>query len=143
MQYYHTISPPVSSLRTVEAYFQCVCHSSITEAFSFTKSRHPPARRHLFEGLISFSLGSSDGKQRSDRSMELIGLPFDKEEQSWFESYLLEGKGRALFGAKDTVIVRYLAIGKEGEAYELSRQVKERKIDNMNWSSLTRGTYVT
>ena len=121
----------------MDAYFQCVCKSSITEAFFFAKAQTLSAYRHLFEAMISFVLGSSSGKQRADRGIELIGLPFDEDEESWFEYYLLEGKGRSLFGAKDTVIMRYMALGKNEEAQELSREVKERKIDNMNWTSLT------
>lgn len=87
--------------------------------------------------MLSFILGSSSGKQRSDRAIELIGLPFDQEEQSWFQQHLLDGKGKALFGAKDTVIMRYMALGELQAAREVSRETKERKIDNLNWTSLT------
>ncbi|KAI4156459.1 MAG: hypothetical protein LQ340_000274 [Diploschistes diacapsis] len=136
-RYYHTVSPPIHTSKVLDAYFQCVCQSSITEAFHFARSQGIQNHRRLFEQMLSFILGSSSGKQRSDRAIELIGLPFDQEEQSWFQQHLLDGKGKALFGAKDTVIMRYMALGELQAAREVSRETKERKIDNLNWTSLT------
>ena len=90
--------------------------------------------------MLVFVHGSSSGKLRSDRAVELISLPFDGEEQLWFEQFLLEGKGKPLFGAKDTVIMRYMALGQNHKAQSVSKEVKERRIDNMNWASLTQGS---
>ena len=140
LQYYHTVSPPLSDPKVLEACFQCICKSSITEAFSFARAQTPSIHRRLFERMLIFVHGSSSGKLRSDRAVELISLPFDGEEQLWFEQFLLEGKGKSLFGAKDTVIMRYMALGQNHKAQNISREVKERRIDNMNWASLTEGS---
>ena len=138
LQYYNTVSPPLASVRVLDAYFQCLCKASITEAFFFARSSSLPEHRHLFERMLSFVLSHSSGEARADRAMELIRLPLDAEEESWFENYLLGGKGQGLYGAKDTVIMRQMALGNEQRAQELSRDVKERKrVDNMNWASLT------
>ena len=87
--------------------------------------------------MLSFVLSHSSGKARADRATELISLPLAAEEEAWFEEYLLGGKGKGLFGAKDTVIMRQMALGNVQRAQKLSKDVKERKVDNMNWASLT------
>lgn len=46
------------------------------------------------------------------RSVELIHLPFNAEEEAWFGAYLTEGKGMYLHGAKDAYRVRAVATGK-------------------------------
>lgn len=66
-------------------------------------------------------------------------LPFDEEEEEWFEKYLLDGKGKGLFGAKDTVIVRRIATGRGDDVRALAREIKERKIDGVNWNDLAKG----
>ena len=139
LQYYHTVSPALSDSKVLDTYYQCVCKSSITEAFSFARAQPTPVHRRLFERMLSFVHGSLSGKLRSDCAVELISLPFDEEEQVWFEQFLLDGKGKALYGAKDTVIMRFMALGQGQKAQSLSRGVKERKIDNTNWSNLTQG----
>lgn len=46
--------------------------------------------------------------------MELIYLPFDAEEEGWFEEFLTEGKGRSIPRAKDALRVRAIATGRGG-----------------------------
>ena len=76
---------------------------------------------------------------RGTRAVELVGLPFDETEQSWFEEYLLEGKGKALYGAKDSVVMRLISLGQTEQAAKLSDQIKERRIDGVNWQTLVDG----
>jgi hypothetical protein len=139
IQYYTAVSPQISSTKVLDSFFACVCQASITEGYFFTKSHPTATRRHLFEQLLAFVHGSSSGETQSQRGIELVNLPFDREETEWFEEFLLRGSGKGLFGAKDTVIVRYIAEGRSEDAEKLSREVKERKIDGVNWTSLTQG----
>lgn len=136
LQYYHTVSPIISSTKTLDEYFKCLCRSSITEAFFFARSQHPSSHRRLFELMLAFVHGSSSGDARSSRGIELVGLPFDEEEADWFEDYLLRGKGKGLYGAKDTMIMRQIAMGDGQRAENLSRDIRERRIDGMNWITL-------
>ena len=74
--------------------------------------------------------------------MELIVLPFDHEEEDWFEEYLLRGKGKGLYGAKDTVIARRIATGRDGDVEGLAKEIRERKIDGLSWVGLAKGLIV-
>ena len=124
-------------MKTLNAYFSCVCKSSITEALYFARSQHPAAHRNLFELMLAFVHGSSSGDTRSKRGTELVSVPFSEEETSWFEEYLLRGKGKSLCAAKDTMIMRYMATGEGQKAEGLIKDVKERNIDGINWTTLT------
>ena len=71
--------------------------------------------------------------------MELIGLPFNEEEETWFEEYLVEGKGRSLYGAKDSVMMRKILTGRAREAVEFGKDLSGKVIDGVNWTSLMDG----
>lgn len=92
--------------------------------------------RHQLEHLVGFVHSGPSGELRSDKGVELINLPFDEEEESWFEEYLLTGKGRTLYGAKDTVIMRRIASGKMTETFHDSTGLSGRKLDGVNWDTL-------
>lgn len=68
--------------------------------------------------------------------MELINLPFDDTEESWFEDVLLHGLGRTLHGAKDTVMMRRLATGKLSNLSTDLEALSGKKIDGINWDVL-------
>ena len=137
LQYYHTVSPALTSRKILDAVFDVICHASVTEAYQFSQAQGEIAQRRLFEKLISFVHGSSSGPKRGARATELICLPFTDEEENWFEGYLLNGKGTGLYGARDTVLMRRLALDRSLEAKELSHSVKEGMIDGLNWANLT------
>lgn len=68
--------------------------------------------------------------------MELIGLPFDEQEEEWFEGSLLRGRGRGLHGAKDTVMMRRLATGKLSNLSTDMGSLSGKKVDGLNWDVL-------
>ena len=142
LEYYNSTSPVFTSAKTLNAYFSVLSGASVTEAFFFTRRQADYVRRHLFEYLISQVHGSSSGEKRARRSLELVELPFDEEEEEWFEDYLLDGKGKGLFGARDTVIVRRIATGRGDDIRDLAREIKERRIDGVNWNDLAKGLAV-
>lgn len=82
---------------------------------------------------------TSAGKVRGDRAIELVNLPFDEQEEQWFEDSLLHGKASTLPGAKDTVMMRRLATGR---LQNLSAEVESlggKKVDGINWDDLRQG----
>ncbi|KAE8390210.1 hypothetical protein BDV23DRAFT_172545 [Aspergillus alliaceus] len=112
MAYYHTVSPPLASAKVQKAFFKTLCRSSVTEAFYFTRDHDDSLRQNYLEQLIDYVHTMEAGDARSKRAMELIGLPFDDQEEGWFEESLLRGNAKGLHGAKDTVMMRRLATGK-------------------------------
>ena len=138
LHYYHTVSPALASIKVLDAVFDAICRTSVTEAYQFCQTQGELARRQLFEKLVSFVHGSSSGVVRGRRAIELINLPLDNDEEDWFEEYLLTGKGKGLYGANDTILMRRLALDKSLVAKELGSSVKERMVEGLNWISLTR-----
>jgi hypothetical protein len=116
-----------------------MCTASLTEAFYFSRSQGPSRHQQLFDQLIHSVLASHAGDARGSRALELIALPLSEEEETWFEEYLVEGKGQALPGARDTVMMRKVATGRIGEAVEFGRKMTGRKFDGVNWASLREG----
>lgn len=136
MAYYLTVSPPLASEKVQRAFFKTLCRSSITEAFYFTRKNDDTLRRSYLTQLIEFVHTTDAGQLRSSRALELIGLPFDDQEEEWFEDALLHGSAKGLHGSKDTVMMRRLASGKlSGLAQELESLGGE-KIDGLNWDVL-------
>jgi hypothetical protein len=140
LAYYHAVSPPVIlSSKTLDALLDVMAQASLTEAYFFTKTQDLPTQHHLFRRLLSFVHGASGGQIRAVRASELIGLPLNHDEEMWFEEFLIEGKGRALYGAKDTVTMRRIVMGRTGEAVNVVEGYKDRNIDGLSWASLTKG----
>ncbi|KKZ65444.1 hypothetical protein EMCG_08716 [[Emmonsia] crescens] len=137
--YYLTASPPLATTKALNAYFALLCRTHITESFYFARKQpSPSSHRDLLEQLILFVLSSTKpGEARAKRAMELINLPFNAEEESWFEECLLTGNAKHLPGAKDTVMMRRVATGR---LQDLNRGDLEalggRKIEGLNWDDL-------
>lgn len=133
--YYHSVSPSITTSKALEAYYLTLCRSSITEAFYFSRAQGDLNHRVLFEKLINFVLAQSSGAIKAIRGVELINLPFSETEESWLQSFLREGKGSYLQGAKDTLIIRSLATGLPGALGNLKTR-GSHKIDGVNWATL-------
>ncbi|KAG5287135.1 hypothetical protein I7I48_02991 [Histoplasma ohiense] len=137
--YYLTVSPPLATPKALNAYFALLCRTHITESFYFSRKQpSPSSHRDLLEQLIVFVLSATKpGETRAKSAMELINLPFNAEEERWFEDCLLTGKARHLPGAKDTVMMRRVATGR---LQDLSAGGLEalggRKIEGLNWDDL-------
>ncbi|MCJ1308621.1 hypothetical protein MMC25_002274 [Agyrium rufum] len=141
LAYYHAVSPPLSSsLKTLTALFTVYCRASIPEAYLFARSFPSENHRALLEQLITFVHADAGGDLRVSRAEQLIGLPLDEEEEGWMEDYLKEGKGRGLFGAKDTLIMRGLARGERGDwVLGLVESMRGKKVDGLSWDVLGEG----
>ena len=138
LAYFHTVCPTIASSKVLDLFFTIQCRASITEAFYFSRSHGELIHRRLFEKLIAFVHANLTGETRAASAVELIDLPFDETEEEWLEEYLVEGKGRSLYGAKDTIMMRKIATGRSQSAVDLSRNTNGRKINGVDWESLTR-----
>lgn len=134
--YHLTVSPPLASEKVQQAYFETLCRANITEAFYFTRNYDNKSRRQFLEELVIFVHKTPAGPLRGTRAMELVNLPFDEQEESWFESCLLTGKAAALSSAKDTVLMRRLATGKMQGLPSSLESLGGPKIDGINWDDL-------
>jgi hypothetical protein len=141
MVYYLTVSPPLASEMVQQSFFDTICRASITEAFYFSRKHHDNLRRQFLERLVLFVHKTSGGPLRGDRAMELVNLPFDEQEESWFEEYLLNGKASTLPGAKDTVLMRRLATGRMQNLPAEIESLGGRKIDGINWDDVRQGVH--
>ncbi|OJJ56844.1 hypothetical protein ASPSYDRAFT_155497 [Aspergillus sydowii CBS 593.65] len=136
MAYYLTVNPPLTSEKAQRAFMATLSRASITEAFYFTRKHHDALRQMYLTQLIEFVHTTDAGQLRSTRAMELIGLPFDDQEEEWFENALLRGNAKALHGAKDTVMMRRLASGKTAGLSAELESLGGKKIDGLNWDML-------
>lgn len=139
LAYYHTVSPPLTNEKTRDHFFEYLAKISVTEAYTFSREQGDPLHRHLFEMLIWAALTDETGEARATRCVELVNLPFDEEEEGWFEEYLNDGKGRSLHGAKDTIMVRRIAMGKTADALNEGEFLSGRKMNGVNWDTVKSG----
>ena len=137
--YYQTVSPAITSGKILETYFLTLCRVSVTEAFYFSRTQGGLNHRALFEKLINFVHANSHGAIKATRGVELISLPFDKEEESWFTEFLEDGKRKKLAGANDTLIMRAIAIGRSESVSQEWGKENSRKIDGVDWYALRGG----
>ena len=136
MSYYHTVSPCLTTPKIVDAFFLALSTVSVTEAFHFAREHDTGTHRRLLDHLVSHVLSSSDGEQRALRGIELVNLPFSEEEEEWFEDCLTAGKCRSSHGAKDTLMMRRMAMGRFAAALEDPKAPIGRKVDGINWTVL-------
>jgi hypothetical protein len=94
----------------------------------------------MFEMLIALVLNNSTPETVADRSVELVNLPFTREEERWFEGYLLHGEGRVLRKAKDTWMMRKIGTGKFTESLSL-KGMNARSIGGLDWGTLSEGVH--
>lgn len=113
-----------------------LCRVSITEAFYFSRTQGDLNHRVLFEKLVHFVHANSHGAIKAVRGVELISLPLYEEEESWFAEFLVEGKGRNLAGANDTLTMRAIAIGRSDSISKARRKESSQKVDGLDWYTL-------
>lgn len=136
LAYYYTVSPAITSRKVQRVFFSILAKASVTEALFWTRKQSGSCHRTLFEQLIGAVLDGNEGDDRARRSMELIHLPFCKEEELWFESHLSGGDGRDLPGAEEILSVRKIATGQTGAVAGSGRSFEAKSNDGMDWSSL-------
>lgn len=134
--YYVTTSPPLASKKTLVAYFSTLCRTSVTEAFYFSRKRENGVRNELLVQLIKFVLSIKAGETRAKKAMDLINLPLNQVEEQWFEEYLLDGEGKHLHGAQDTVMMRRVATNRLENLDSGLGSLGGRRIEGLNWDDL-------
>ncbi|CAF9942678.1 MAG: hypothetical protein ALECFALPRED_009907 [Alectoria fallacina] len=137
--YYQTVTPSITSGKVLETYFLTLCRVSITEAFYFSRTKGDLNHCVLFEKLIHFVHADSHGATKATRGVDLISLPLNEEEESWFTEFLEDGKGRSLAGANDTLIMRAIATGRSKPVSRDRRTGNSHKIDGVDWNTLRGG----
>ena len=90
-----------------------MARTNTTEALLFSRTQPEHTREALFGRLVSVAL--SDKHADYSRAELLAFLPFEGEEEVWFEEHLLHGEGRNLKRAKDTLLIRKIAGDKFNE----------------------------
>ncbi|KAF8857095.1 hypothetical protein BDZ45DRAFT_675034 [Acephala macrosclerotiorum] len=136
LAYYHTVQPALTSRPAIECLFSAIGRTSVTEAFYFCRGQPEYAQRHMFEMLVALVLNNSTPDTIAARSVELVNLPFTKEEEEWFEDYLLRGDGRALKKGRDTLMMRKIGTGNFAESLSL-KGTHNRSIGGLDWNMLS------
>lgn len=136
MSYYYTVQPMLTDSRSVDKLFLTIAETSVMEAFYFLRAQPSHTQQHMFEKLVTQVLNSSSVSTIADQATELVSLPFTREEESWFEDYLLQNEGRSMRKAKDALIMRRLGTGKFEEVLAL-RDVNSRTVDGLDWTNLS------
>jgi len=131
------------------SYFRSVADAGIATAYAFLQEQAVPDKKGLFEVMVESALstpitaGKGGSAARVERCAQLIDLPFSEKEERWFEDFLVKGEGRSLQGAKQTVAMRWIAIGAIGDAAEVMEGLKENvKIDEdtkLTWPDIIDG----
>lgn len=135
MAYYVTVTPPLQDQKTLNAYFSFLSDTNIVHAYHFCQKRNISQRKALFEILILSAL-SSQGEQTASRAETLIGLPLTDEEVCWFEDFLLHEKGSSCHGAKDSVMMRRIATGRDYGNDPSLQHFRGQTIDGINWGDV-------
>jgi hypothetical protein len=121
LSYYNTMLPSLTPSSLLDAYFAALCRASVTEAFYFMR-RQPAAdgsrRKALVQSLVRSALSLPPGADRKQKCTELLDLPFDADEEGWFEEFLTTGRGKALRLADDVLVMRRLTKGSYGGVLE-------------------------
>ncbi|KAF2747538.1 hypothetical protein M011DRAFT_402495 [Sporormia fimetaria CBS 119925] len=145
LAYYNCANPPLAGEQVRMDFVGYMSDRNVTEALYWIRARPEHEQRQLLELLIQDILdrasrddGQEDVYPRDDKAKELVGLPLTTDEENWMEAFLMEGKGRNLRGAWDTVQIRRIATGKLQNA-ALDTSAKGRKHDHVNWEILRDG----
>ncbi|KAF2200951.1 hypothetical protein GQ43DRAFT_441034 [Delitschia confertaspora ATCC 74209] len=141
MAYYSATRPPLVREGVREAFVRYMTRRSVTETFYWIRARPDYEQRQLFEVMVLQTLernGVTGLEERADMVQELVGLPFNDDEEQWFEDFLVEGLGRNCPGARDTVMVRRITTGRLREAVHDSG-LRGKKLIDLDWDVLKDG----
>ncbi|KAK8087717.1 hypothetical protein PG997_002678 [Apiospora hydei] len=118
LAYFHTVQPVLKSLLAIELLFDAMVRSNVSEALAFSRTRPDAMREQLFQRLVADVLDERRGAETAERACELAALPFDAVEEGWFTTFLTTGAGKKLKVAKDTLMMRQIAVGQVSSAGE-------------------------
>jgi hypothetical protein len=132
MAYYLTVNPPLQSKQALNAYFDLLCDASIVEAYRYGQKQSELKHKMLLEKLIWSVHSEAADDMRAERALLLIGLPLTEQEEGWFEECLLHGGASKLPGARDSILMRRLAVGKHGR--DPVNRHHGPKINGLDWN---------
>lgn len=138
LAYYHTVRPSLKTTRAIETLFVAICRTSVTEALYFAREQTDIEHKLLFEKLVYTVLHGPVGERTAQRSIELVDLPFTRDEEGWFEAYLTTGEGKTLKKANDTLVMRHFGNGKVAEAMAFNTE-GSKTANGLNWRILQDG----
>jgi hypothetical protein len=145
LAYYNCANPPLASEEVKTEFVKYMARRNVTETFFWIRDRPEYEQKQLLGTFIKEILqgslleGEKEGAlSREEKAAELVGLPFTDEEESWMETFLTEGDGRAYTNAADTVLMRRIATGRLYVAAS-DVQAKNRKHDHLTWEILKDG----
>jgi hypothetical protein len=115
LAYFNAVQPILRTSTALESLFEAMAHANILEALLFSRRHAESTREVLFRRLVTVALqGLKDDVSPSGAS-ELAFLPFDAEEDTWFEQFLTTGDGKNLNKAKDALLIRKIATDRFSE----------------------------
>ncbi|KAL2404948.1 hypothetical protein ABEF93_008364 [Exophiala dermatitidis] len=136
MAYYIAVSPPLKDRETLEAYFGLLLENNLVEAYYFAQSQDDSRHKTLFEQLIVAVHREKASEARAEQAALLVGIPFTPEEEAWFEECLLRGAASKYPGARDSVMARRIATGRETSAGDALNRLKGEDIGGVSWDSV-------
>lgn len=131
LAYFTSVRPVLKTSAAVELLFDAMARSNVTEALLYSRTFPEHAREQLFQRLIGSVLEGAKGDEITSQASELVFLPFDSTEDTWFEDYLSNGDGRSLKRAKDMLLVRRIACDK-------FQELSKYKANNQ-WAAVLEG----
>ena len=134
MAYYLTVKPPLQNKQALDAYFDILCNASIAEAYRYSQKQAESRHRALFEKLIQSVHSEVADDMRAERALLLIGLPLTAQEEGWFEECLLQGLASKSPGARDSILVRRIAMGRH--VLEPLDRHNGPKINGLSWDNI-------
>ncbi|KAF1839654.1 hypothetical protein BDW02DRAFT_563714 [Decorospora gaudefroyi] len=146
LAYYNCVKPPLEDAKVRDEFAKYFADRNVTEMYHWVHSRAEDEQKPLLELLIEQTLEKNvwsegtdyDAYPRDTRAVELVSLPFSAEEEAFIEKFLLEGKGRTLQAAQDTLMMRRIATGKL-TAVAADPSHRGRRVDGLNWDLLKAG----
>ncbi|KAI1870306.1 uncharacterized protein JN550_005234 [Neoarthrinium moseri] len=111
LAYWHTVQPVLKSPAAVELLFEALSQSNVSEALRFSRTKPDGIREQLFRRLVIGVLEGTGNDHGADRAEELASLPFDESEEQWFQDCLGSGEGKRVKAARDTLLMRRIAMG--------------------------------
>ncbi|KAI0127592.1 nuclear pore complex assembly-domain-containing protein [Xylariales sp. AK1849] len=118
LAYWHTVQPVLKSPTALDLLFDALSRSNVSEALQFSRARPEATREQLFQRLVLSVLDGASSEESADRASELASLPFDAAEEEWFKECLRSGEGKRLKTARDTLLMRRIAMGEVASAGE-------------------------
>ncbi|ORY68346.1 nuclear pore complex assembly-domain-containing protein [Pseudomassariella vexata] len=114
LAYYHTVQPVLKSPTSIQLLFDAMAHSNVTEALQFSRARPQEMQQQLFHRLVMSVLGDARDEESAERAYQLASLPLYKNEEGWLKEALTSGHAKRFKGARDTLLMRRIAVGESG-----------------------------